>query len=90
MILDGIFGIEVNKNIIEPHYSIISAINNSKAYVISNDVPSGIDADSAKTYKIAVKPDYLVILHKPKRWMSKIKTPKFVVVDIGIPIEVSL
>lgn len=56
--------------------------------MISNDVPSGIDADSAKTYKIAVKPDYLMVLHKPKKWMLKIKTSKFIVVGIGIPIEI--
>lgn len=88
MILDGIFGIGINQDIAEPHFSIISAINDSKAYVISNDVPSGIDADSAKTYKIAVNSDYLVVLYKPKKWMLKIKIPKFIVVNIGIPIEV--
>ena len=88
LILDGIFGIGINRDIVEPHYSIISAINNSKAYVISNDVPSGLDADSGKTYNIAVKPNYLVVLHKPKIWMSKIKTLKFIVVNIGIPIEI--
>jgi len=88
LILDGIFGIGINSDIIEPYYSIISAINDSKAYVISNDVPSGIDPDSAKIYKIAVTPDYLVVLHMPKRWMLKTKTPKFIVVNIGIPIEV--
>lgn len=89
LILDGIFGIGINREIVEPYYSIISTINDSKAYVISNDVPSGIDADSGKTYNIAVKSNYLVVLHKPKKWMLKIKTPKFVVVNIGIPIEIS-
>ncbi len=89
LILDGIFGIGINREIVEPFYSIISTINDSKAYVISNDVPSGIDADSGKTYNIAVKSNYLVVLHKPKKWMLKIKTPKFVVVNIGIPIEIS-
>jgi NAD(P)H-hydrate epimerase len=88
LILDGIFGIGINKNIIEPHYSIISAINDSKSYIISNDVPSGIDADSASKYNIAIKSNHLVVLHKPKKWMSKIKPPKFTVVSIGIPIEI--
>jgi len=88
LILDGIFGIGIDKNIIEPHYSIISAINDSKSYVISNDIPSGINADSGSKYNIAVKSNHLVVLHKPKKWMSKIKTLKFIVVDIGIPIEI--
>jgi len=89
LIIDGIFGIGANHDIAEPYYSIISAINDSKAYVISNDVPSGINADTGQIFNIAVKPNYLVVLHKPKRWMSKIKIPKFIVVDIGIPIEIS-
>lgn len=82
------FGIGINRNIVDPYYSVISAINDSDAYVISNDVPSGINADSAKIYNIAVKSNYLVVLHKPKTWMLKTKTPKFIVINIGIPIEV--
>lgn len=88
LILDGIFGIGINRDILEPYYSIISAINDSNAYVISNDVPSGNNADSAKIYNIAVKSNYLVVLHKPKTWMLKTKPPKFIVVNIGIPIEI--
>jgi len=88
--LDGIFGIGINRNILEPYLSVISAINNSKAYVISNDVPSGINADSAKIYNIAIKSNYLVVLHKPKIWMLKIKPPKFIIVNIGIPIEIDI
>ncbi len=88
LILDGIFGIGINRDILDPYYSVISAINDSNAYVISNDVPSGINADSAKIYNIAVKSNYLVVLHKPKTWMLKTKPPKFIVVNIGIPIEV--
>jgi len=90
LILDGIFGIGINRNILEPYLSIISAINNSKAYVISNDVPSGINADSAKIYNVAIKSNYLVVLHKPKIWMLKIKPPKFIIVNIGIPIEIDI
>ena len=78
----------MKKNIIEPYCSIISAINDSKSYVISNDIPSGINVDSASKYNIAIKSNHLVVLHKPEKWMSKIKPPKFTVVNIGIPIEI--
>ncbi|MFQ5781867.1 MAG: NAD(P)H-hydrate epimerase [Nitrosopumilus sp.] len=88
LILDGIFGIGLNKNITEPYYSIISAINNSNAFIFSNDVPSGIDADSGDVFKIAVKSDFLIVLHKPKKWMSILTPPKFTVVSLGIPIEI--
>lgn len=88
LILDGIFGIGINRDILEPYHAVISAINNSKAYVISNDIPSGINADSAKIYNIAVKSNYLIVLHKPKTWMLKTNPPKFIVANIGIPIEI--
>lgn len=88
IILDGIFGTGFDGKIIEPYYSIISEINNSKAYVISNDVPSGINADTGKPNTIAVNSDYLIVLHKPKKWMAKNKPPKFSVVNIGIPPEI--
>ena len=88
VILDGIFGTGFDGEVIEPHYSIISAINESESYVISNDVPSGINADTGKKNPITVKADYLVVLHKPKKWMKNNKTPKFSVVEIGIPQEI--
>jgi len=88
LILDGIFGTGFDKKVIEPHYSIISAINDSIAYVISNDIPSGINADSGEINSIAVNANYLLVLHKPKKWMSQNKTLKFSIVNIGIPPEI--
>lgn len=67
IILDGIFGTGFTKTVKEPILSIISAINRSQAYIVSNDVPSGMDADTGKVITKAVKPDFTVVLHKPKK-----------------------
>ncbi len=88
VILDGIFGTGTSRAMEEPEHSIISMINDSKSFVISNDVPSGIDADTGKIHNISVNADYVVVLHKPKKWMEKNSNQKFCVVNIGIPPEI--
>lgn len=84
IIIDDIFGTGFNSKVIEPIFSIISHINKSRAYVISNDIPSGINADTGEIGNIAVKPNLVLVLHKPKMWMKNTKIP-FKLVDIGIP-----
>ena len=88
IIVDGLFGTGISRTIREPEYSIISMINNSKSYVISNDVPSGINPDTGKFLNISVKANFVVVLHKPKRWMEKNPKQKFCVASIGIPPEI--
>jgi len=88
-ILDGIFGTGFAGKVNEPEYSIIYNINKSKAFVISNDLPSGINADTGKAQNISVKSNYVIVLHKPKKWMKISKPlPKFSVINIGIPPEI--
>ncbi len=89
VIVDGIFGTGFKDQVREPEYSIISMVNTSNAFVICNDVPSGINADSGKTSNTSIKADYVVVLHKPKKWMVSTKPlPKFSVVSLGIPPEI--
>ncbi len=87
VIVDGIFGTGFSGNIDEPIYSIIDSINKSKAYVVSNDIPSGIDPDTGKINAICVKANYTVVLHKPKKWMKTIGLPssRYSIESIGIP-----
>jgi len=89
VIVDGIFGTGFKDRVKEPEYTIISLVNKSKAFVICNDVPSGINADSGKTSNISIKADFIVVLHKPKKWMVSTKPlPKFSVASLGIPPEI--
>ncbi len=86
IIVDGIFGTGFLGKIKEPIYCIISAINKSHAYLLSNDIPSGMNADTGLIGNIAVKSDFIIVLHRPKRWMqlSKISQKKYTVESIGI------
>jgi NAD(P)H-hydrate epimerase len=87
VIIDGIFGTGFSGKIDEPIYSIIDSINKSRAYIVSNDIPSGVDADTGKVSSISVKADYIVVLHMPKKWMKVKSLPssKYSIESIGIP-----
>lgn len=87
VILDGIFGTGFSGDIVEPVYSLIDSINKSQAYVVSNDIPSGIDADTGKVSTICVRANYIVVLHKPKKWVEVKSLPssKYSIESIGIP-----
>jgi len=88
-IVDGIFGTGFLWDVSEPEYSIIDKINESKGFVISNDVPSGINADTGKDKNISVRSDFVAVLHKPKKWMKQNKSlPKYSIINLGIPPEI--
>ncbi len=90
IIIDGIFGTGVKGKIHEPESTAIDMINNSDAFVISVDVPSGFDPDSG-TYEKSVHADLTLTFHKMKMGMlsrdSKKYTGKVQVIDIGVPRE---
>lgn len=87
VIIDGIFGTGFHSKIDDPIYSIIAQMNKSKAYILSNDVPSGVNADTGIAANISIKPNFVIALHKPKKCMINSKT-KFKIIDIGIPPEI--
>lgn len=60
IIVDAIFGIGLSRDIDESISVVIDKINESGAYVISVDIPSGISATSGKVMKNAVKADETV------------------------------
>ena len=87
IIIDGIFGTGFHSEIHDPIYTIITQMNKSKAHIISNDVPSGINADTGISANISVNSDFIIALHKPKKGILNSKI-KFKIVDIGIPPEI--
>ncbi len=62
VIVDAVFGISLNRPVEGDYADIIERINESSAYVISADIPSGIDADSAEVLGVAVKASETVSL----------------------------
>jgi len=87
IIIDGIFGTGFHSEIHDPIYTIITQMNKSKAHIISNDVPSGINADTGISANISVNSDFIIALHKPKKGILNSKI-KFKIADIGIPPEI--
>lgn len=55
VIIDGIFGIGLNRNIEGELFDLIESINKSGADVYSIDIPSGINASTGNVMGIAVK-----------------------------------
>jgi ADP-dependent NAD(P)H-hydrate dehydratase / NAD(P)H-hydrate epimerase len=90
VIIDGIFGTGIRGKLKEPESTAIDLINNSNAFVISVDVPSGFDPDGGKFEK-AVEADLTLTFHRMKTGMVKkgavIYTGEIQVINIGVPVE---
>jgi len=89
IIIDGIFGTGIKGNIRNPHSSAIDIINDSKAYVVSVDIPSGLNPDTGITHDKCVKADATVTFHRIKNGLigRQEYTGHLHLEMIGIPIE---
>jgi NAD(P)H-hydrate epimerase len=89
IIIDGIFGTGIKGKIKEPHSSAIDLINSSDAYVVSVDIPSGLDPNDGTFHEKCVKADATVTFHRIKNGLTRNKayTGKVHLEKIGIPIE---
>jgi NAD(P)H-hydrate epimerase len=89
IIIDGIFGTGIKGEIRYPNADAIDLINSSKAYVVSIDIPSGLDPNTGIVYEKCVKADATVTFHRMKRGLLKNKkyTGTIHVERIGIPPE---
>jgi NAD(P)H-hydrate epimerase len=91
IILDGIFGTGIKRDIADPHASAIDAINKSKAYVLAIDVPSGLDPNTGSIHDKVVKADATVTFHRMKKGLATKTARKYTgpvhVEWIGIPPE---
>lgn len=89
IIVDAIFGVGLNRAILDPFKSVIEKINSAKAHVISVDVPSGLDATTGKIYGVCVQAKTTVTFSFAKKGFYLREGPmyvgKIVVADIGIP-----
>lgn len=60
VIIDGIFGIGLCREITGEYYEIIDRINCGKHHVVAVDIPSGVSGDSGQIQGIAVRADETV------------------------------
>ncbi|QMS84810.1 NAD(P)H-hydrate dehydratase [Candidatus Xianfuyuplasma coldseepsis] len=67
VIIDGIFGIGLTRDVEDPHKSVMNAMNQSYATVISIDIPSGIHADNGLQMGTAVHANHTLIVQNFKQ-----------------------
>ena len=89
VIIDAIFGTGVRGKIREPEATAIDLINEANtAFVVSGDIPSGLDPDTGESEK-AVRANVTVTFHRAKKGLLKTDAREhvgeLVVAGIGIP-----
>ena len=66
LIVDGLFGIGLNRPLSEAWQKIISTINSSKIPVLAIDVPSGLNADTGGTFGAVIEATLTLTVGAPK------------------------
>jgi NAD(P)H-hydrate epimerase len=86
-IIDGLFGIGLNRPLDSDWRALIEAVNATDRPVVAIDIPSGLDADTGAAEGAAIKAALTLTLAAPKAGL--LKAPEFtgrleVVPDIGL------
>ncbi len=84
IIIDAILGIGIRGRLNREISAIIDDINNSTAFRVSIDVPTGMDPDTGEVVDKLVNADMVVTFHDMKKGLEKLQD-KVVVADIGLP-----
>lgn len=90
LIVDALLGVGIKGLVKGIFADIITAINQSKAYVLSVDIPSGLDANTGRVLGVSVKADRTVTFVAKKKgmvraWGNKL-CGKIITEDIGFPL----
>ena len=84
IIVDAILGIGIKGRLNREISAVIGDMNNSKAYKVSVDIPTGLGPDSGEIVDKCVNADLIVTFHDMKKGLEKLEE-KVVVADIGLP-----
>ncbi len=89
VIVDAIFGNGLKNELNDFCANIVSRVNESRAFVVAVDLPSGMDADCAIQINIPIHADLTVTFAAGKKslflYPSALDAGEVVVCDIGIP-----
>ena len=69
LIIDGLFGIGLNRPLSEPWQKIIAAVNAAKIPVLAVDVPSGLNADTGENFGAPIEAAVTLTVGTPKTGM---------------------
>jgi len=89
VVVDALLGIGLKGALRPPILQLVKKINETKAFRVSVDVPTGINSDSGEVLGEAVKADLTVTFHKAKPGLLKAKKHAGEIIkrDIGLPSE---
>ena len=89
IIIDGIFGTGIKGDIQDPHLSVIKLINHSKSYIVSVDIPSGLNPNNGEISIDCVRANTTITFHRIKTGLlnNRKYTGNLILKKIGIPIE---
>ena len=89
VIVDAIFGVGLNRQIKGLFKEVIAKINQFQKWVVSVDIPSGLNADTGDIYNVCVQADVTATFTFAKQGFEKNQavtyTGQVKVLDIGIP-----
>jgi hydroxyethylthiazole kinase-like uncharacterized protein yjeF len=92
LIIDALLGTGISKQVRRPYADVIDMMNGCSPPILSIDVPSGVNGDTAEVLGTAVKADMTVTLGLPKVGLlfypGKAYVGDLCVADIGLPDEV--
>ena len=84
ILVDAILGIGIQGRLNREISAIIDDMNNSKAYKVSVDIPTGLDPDTGEVIDKFVNADLIVTFHDMKKGLEKFED-RVIVADIGLP-----
>ena len=90
-VIDAIFGVGLNRKILEPLRGIIQLLNASGKRIFCVDIPSGLDATTGRIHGVCVQATKTVTFSLLKQGFLKGEGPRYagkvVIVNIGIPTQ---
>ena len=89
VVVDALLGIGLKGTPRPPISQMIKRINESKAFCVAVDVPTGINSDTGEIFGEAVSADLTVTFHKVKPALDKAEAQvgELVIMKIGLPEE---
>jgi hydroxyethylthiazole kinase-like uncharacterized protein yjeF len=89
LIVDGLFGIGLNRDLADEWKEIVDAVNQSPAPVLSVDVPTGLNADSGEPMGTSIRAAQTVSYGAPKTGLVRPAAAEYtgklvVAADIGL------
>lgn len=92
IIVDALLGTGLSRDVEGIYAEVIDMINSSNAYIISVDIPSGIDGETGKIMHKAVKANRTLTFVTPKIGLCLYPAIDYIgkldVIDIGIPRQI--